>query len=341
MEPKAFFATIYQDAVRPVMVLDEQLKIQYHNAELLLICDLLGIEKEELLSDQALRAAKACLQELHGETILLGLPYGELSVMMVPSIYQEKRYLALYPERKVSSLQQEEQARILRNSYDRLMKYLNEMYSLIQAMEAESKEREELSNGVRRILRMANHLYQVMDREGIIEYRVPINMCHFLDSYLAQFNQLSSRCILAVLKPKDLYARIMPEDMEMILGTLLSNAIRFGGEDVAVRLMEDGDALILSVWDSGKGPAEPDRLFDWGYRTLDKKGKKGLGFSLPMAKLLAERQGAKLQYRRRDEGSSFEIVMKRDEAPAATLAEWQGEPMENSLSQLRIEMSDI
>lgn len=341
MEAKKYFAAIYRDAMQPVMVIDEQAEIQYSNGSLSELCEAMGAKKEVLLQDQALRAAKRCMEELQGDSLSLSLPYGEISLAMVPCLYEGKKYLSLLAARKAFSLEREESLRVLRNSHDRLLKYLNDMYGVVQNMEEGSGEREALATGVRRILRMADHLYQALDREGTMDYRVPINVGAFAEQYLSQFNQISGQKVQYSASNKAYFARIMPEDLEIILGTLLSNAVRFGGEDILLRLEDRGESLALLVWDSGHGPKEPERLFEWGYRTLDKKGGKGLGYSLPMAKMLAERQGAILQYAALEFGCAFEIIMKKEEQPAAILAEWQGESLENSLSNIRVEISDL
>ena len=230
--------------------------------------------------------------------------------------------------------------RVLRNSGAKMNSYLN---GIAQRMGLESEEGERLGKDVHRLLRMKNHLYQLLDRRGTKDYLVPMELGPYVENYVRSILELKPDLqIRAAVLPADLFVRMMPEDMEMVLAVLVSNASRFGNGEIVLSAGRKGENIFLTVADNGPGPQDPSRLFEWGYRTADHQGVRGLGFSLAMARQLLEGQGAGLEYAREGEQTCFTVLMEPSDLPAGSvLAEWSAEPLSNSLSQLRIELSDI
>lgn len=342
MQKRAHFAGIYQDAVCPIAVVDEKMQIVFENPMFEDLVKMIGIgEKTAFFNETLCRKAEECMKMGKGATIPLHYEDSSVSVMLVPYDYEGEHYLAIQPLREPAQVKQAEVARILRNSHDRLLSYLNELYGSAQTLGLESGEGKRIGAGVRKILRMADHLYRILDRGDQYEYRVPINVGEFLSGYVEQFNRVAEQNVMLAPHLREIYGRMMPEDMETILSILLSNAVRFGGEDIQISLQATDDHAIITVWDSGDGVKEPDRLFEWGYRTADKKGSKGLGYSLPLAKTLMEWQGGTLSYCRKNEGTAFEISILRERMRDGSLAEWRVEESNNSLSHLLIELSDL
>lgn len=342
MDQKAHFAALYRDAVCPIAVVDQKMKIIFENAAFEDLMKVFGMGKSAAFFNDALCCKGAeCMENRQGATIPLYYEDSSISVMLVPCEYEGEPYLVVQPQQEAGAIKQEEVTRILRNSHDRLLSYLNELYGTAQTLGLETGEGKRIGRNVRKILRMANHLYQILDREGKHSYRVPVNVGSFLSVYMDQFNRVAEQPVMLAPHVKELYGRMMPEDMETVLSILLSNAVRFGGEDIQISLHGTEEHVIITVWDSGDGAAEPDRLFEWGYRTSDKKGRKGLGYSLPLAKSILERQGATIRYCRKNEGTAFEIAIMREQMREGSLAEWKAEEANNSLSQLIIELSDL
>jgi K+-sensing histidine kinase KdpD len=94
-----------------------------------------------------------------------------------------------------------------------------------------------------------------------------------------------------------------------ILGNLVENALRFAPLDTAVEVEATRleDRLVFEVRDRGPGveEAERNRIFDAFYRpggAPPDTGRAGLG--LAIARMLAELQGGKLEYRPREGGGS-------------------------------------
>ena len=102
--------------------------------------------------------------------------------------------------------------------------------------------------------------------------------------------------------------------VERILRNLVSNAIRYtedGGVLVGVR--RRGNALVLQVWDSGKGiaPADLERVFeefvqlDIGRTAAMPGQRKGLGLGLSIVKRLANLMQAQLSVQSRPGGGTL------------------------------------
>lgn len=118
--------------------------------------------------------------------------------------------------------------------------------------------------------------------------------------------------------PPELEANINARLMEQALVNLISNAIKYGGPAVRVRVtaaLED-DALVLTVSDTGPGisPEHHERLFDRFYR-VDKArsrqmGGTGLGLSI-VAHVAALHRGSVSIASRVGHGASFIIRIPR------------------------------
>ena len=128
----------------------------------------------------------------------------------------------------------------------------------------------------------------------------------------------------AVLIPALIAGRTIDVDMEaalimadrlrlrQILRNLVSNALKYGGENVSLRGLSDGDRYHLTVIDDGDGvPKElVKRLFTrfvhQGAAPLT-TGSVGLGLSI--ARRLAEIMDGRLTYARRDDKSQFTLTL--------------------------------
>ncbi len=278
------------------------------------------------------------LQQMRGVAVCKG---GVL-YSLIPQEVEGDRYLAVQAER---DHQQEQQAamQVLRNASAKLNGYLNRIYGTAQQLGLDSPEGAQLGKEVQHILRMSNHLYQLLDRSGIKDYAVPLHVASYLQEFARAVAELKPEFEIKIEAAEaDLYLQAMPENLELMMATLVSNAYRFGGGKVTIRAKKAEDMACIEVLDDGDGVADVARLFEWGYRTADKKGALGLGFSLATALKLAQLQGGTIEYQRLDGQTCFKLLLPLATVPSGTrMAEWVAEPKENSLSQLRIELSDI
>jgi two-component system sensor histidine kinase KdpD len=110
-----------------------------------------------------------------------------------------------------------------------------------------------------------------------------------------------------------------------VLCNLLENAVRYSpaGECVELAARRDGEMLVFSVSDRGPGVEVEDvsRIFEPFYRARSSApdaGRAGLGLSI--ARTLAEIQGGKVDYARRDGGGSvFSLRLPASELRADAL----------------------
>ncbi len=330
-----YFSGIYQEMQKPILVFDAKKQPVFCSAK----ADAMGLLP---LPAAVMKEVERCRSTLRGAVLPVQVGERELNLYFTPSIFDEETYLVVMAELPYEHPELPGLMQVLRNSRGKLAGYLNGIYNVAQRLGLDSPDGKELGDDVRRVMRMAEHLDRLIDGEGRTVYRVPMEIGPFVVSYIRALNEIEmDREILVPPYEEGMIARIMPEDLELALGVLVSNALRFGDGKVSVYSGRKGKKIYITVADDGAGVAAPHRLFEWGYRTADRKGVKGLGFGLAMAKRVLELQGAELLYEREGERTCFHIVLE----PAllsegSRLAEWKSEPKENSLSQMRVELSD-
>ncbi|MGH8871408.1 MAG: sensor histidine kinase, partial [Acidimicrobiia bacterium] len=98
-----------------------------------------------------------------------------------------------------------------------------------------------------------------------------------------------------------------PARVRQILRNLITNALRYGGDDVDVELGADTQSVVLEVRDDGPGLPEEEweRIFDPYYRYHSEPSQPGsVGLGLTVARRLAELMEGNLTYRH-DNGTSI------------------------------------
>ncbi len=337
-----YFAGLFADGFQPVLVFNREKQFCYQNpAAESLMALWAATDASIFLTPGVLREAEFCLDENRGIALSEKICDRVLPLQLLPWQWEEERYLLLQICYQPSLPEQEQLAQVLRNSHAKLSSYMNRIYGVAQDLGMDSPAGNEIARNVRRILRMAKHLYLWMDCDERYQYRVPLNVGDYLNGFVRSVNELYPE-LKIVTAPclSELLARAMPEDLELALGALLSNAKRFGNGTIRLLALKREDRILIECWDDGPGVENPARLFEAGYRTPDQKGAMGLGFSLSIAKELLALQGAELAYERSGNQTCFHISLQAETLKDGQLAEWDFEP-ENNLSQLRIELSDI
>lgn len=340
---REFFAGLYQEAPKPVLVFTATEQLVYANESAAVFAAQLRFQDPSAFMQTAVwREARRCLQYERGASVSVKIAEQQVILLLTPYFYKTECYLVVTVEREAVTPEQQALLQVLRNSRGKMNGYLNSIYGVAQQLGLDTKDGKELGAGVRRILRMADHLDRLLDRQEAYDYLVPADAGRFTAVCVQNINDIqpAAQVIMAPFEVEQ-FARIHPESLELILGMLVDNALRFCNSKVMVSVTQKEDRIYITVKDDGAGVADPNQLFSWGYRTPDKKGSIGLGYSLALAKMLAERQGAALLYERADNVTCFHVVLKAEELPQdSRLAEWNPEPLENSLSQMRIELSD-
>jgi signal transduction histidine kinase len=102
-----------------------------------------------------------------------------------------------------------------------------------------------------------------------------------------------------------------PGRVRQILRNLVSNALRYGGSEVAVEIY-DADRPTIRVVDDGPGiPSEDrERIFDSYQKAHDTPGLTGsIGLGLSISRTLARLMGGDLTYKYEDGQSIFELSL--------------------------------
>jgi signal transduction histidine kinase len=104
-----------------------------------------------------------------------------------------------------------------------------------------------------------------------------------------------------------------PLRLRQIIRNLLTNASRYGGDDIWIEVTDRDDRIIIAVVDNGKGvpPQLAARIFEAyerGHETeLTQPGSVGLGLAL--SRRLADLMDGSLEYRRSDGCTRFELSL--------------------------------
>ena len=89
-----------------------------------------------------------------------------------------------------------------------------------------------------------------------------------------------------------------PDRIRQVLAILLENAVRYGGDKVAVRIDGEGDVATLIVSDNGTGLGQDEaaQVFDRFFRGTNAAARYegGTGLGLPVAKAIVEAHGGSI-----------------------------------------------
>ncbi len=104
-----------------------------------------------------------------------------------------------------------------------------------------------------------------------------------------------------------------PERVRQVLRNLLTNAERYGGDDIWIDVSPDDGVVYVRVCDNGRGlPGEvAERVFERYYRTDPAGGQPGaVGIGLTISRDLAEMMGGGLYYERVEGHTAFTLELK-------------------------------
>ncbi len=110
-----------------------------------------------------------------------------------------------------------------------------------------------------------------------------------------------------------------------IMRNLVTNAVRYGGGEVRVKVSSLGELAVLVVSDDGPGinVVDAERIFDPYYRAQSAEARPdSVGLGLAVARQLARMMGGDLVYRRRGGWTRFELSLPAtpDRAAGVSLA---------------------
>ena len=144
-----------------------------------------------------------------------------------------------------------------------------------------------------------------------------IELVAFFDSLLHEFqNQYASHMIhwsLNLNAKKSL--RTDPVVLQKILRNLVENAVKYGGKNITLDVLQDQTKTMISVIDDGQGIAKihQNKIFRKFYRvpeTQHQHNQKGFGLGLRIVKTSARLLGGKVEVNSQEgEGSTFKLTL--------------------------------
>ena len=141
-----------------------------------------------------------------------------------------------------------------------------------------------------------------------------LELIAFLEELADQFSlEKQQKVVFQSLLSLPIYVRTNEKSLEMILGNLLENAVKYSqeGKEVFLRVGREKEAFI-EVVDLGCGiaPEQLDQIFDPFFRAQEAldRGIPGTGLGLAIVKKLAQESGIQVSVRsEKGKGSSFRL----------------------------------
>ena len=112
---------------------------------------------------------------------------------------------------------------------------------------------------------------------------------------------LRAELTLEIDVPDGLVVPLRPRMLQVVLGNLLDNALRYAGRGATFRTSahQDGDTVLLEVSDDGAGvdPSDVPRLFERFFRSDRARTTRGTGLGLAIVKHVVESAGGNVEAR--------------------------------------------
>jgi signal transduction histidine kinase len=149
---------------------------------------------------------------------------------------------------------------------------------------------------------------------------VPVSARAQVNQVLEAHRRYDTEMIDVVCEPDQAYRALGdPSRVRQILRNLITNACRYGGNRIEVRLTGDAEWVRIVVADDGGGVAESEResIFDPYYRAHSIESQPAaLGIGLSVARQLARLMNGDLSYRRDRGWTVFELRLPASPDPS-------------------------
>jgi signal transduction histidine kinase len=194
--------------------------------------------------------------------------------------------------------------------------------SLLLALERDPERARRMVERLRgEAIRLARLVRDLLDlarlEEATAQHARRVDVSAVVRSQVERLARLAERRGITVtvdLAPAVVVA--VPEDVRLIVGNLVDNAVRYGRRDghVWIRVDRSSGAVTLEVADDGIGipAAEQDRIFERFYR-VDKARSRalgGTGLGLSLVRHATERLGGQVSITSEEgKGSTFTVVL--------------------------------
>jgi signal transduction histidine kinase len=129
-------------------------------------------------------------------------------------------------------------------------------------------------------------------------------------AFLTKAHERKERKVTLENQVPDMEVKVDPHKLEQVLSNLISNGIKYGSQHprITVGFMTDGDTVILSVSDDGRGisPEDQEKLFAQFQRVAKTRQIPGTGLGLWLSNVLVQAHGGKMWVESEEgEGSTF------------------------------------
>lgn len=198
---------------------------------------------------------------------------------------------------------------------------------LEQAMRAEDPQArnallEQLLTSIERTARLSSQLLLLARAEpsAVSDTLKPVDLCAVAFDVGSQWvtQALHSGADLGLATPENpVWVAGEPVMLGELINNLVDNALRYGGRNITLRVVEKADWAELAVEDDGAGVAmeERERIFERFHRSPGSAGG-GSGLGLAIVREIARGFGAEVNYRTGDQGGACFYVRFR-KLPAA------------------------
>jgi PAS domain S-box-containing protein len=178
---------------------------------------------------------------------------------------------------------------------------------------------------MRMLSKMVDDINAILEVESRAPLRKPVDFAELVRDMLLDFRVAASEAELELsAEIDDDLPMIMgdPTHLHRVLDNLLGNALKFTpqGGGVAVRLRQQGEALLLEVEDTGIGIPEDklDRVLDRFYQVDGSMSRRygGSGLGLALVKEIAEAHGGSVSVESEPgKGSLFQVRLPLNNKP--------------------------
>jgi two-component system sensor histidine kinase MtrB len=180
-----------------------------------------------------------------------------------------------------------------------------------------------IANETKRLARLVEDLMEISRFDaGTAAMRIEyINLPELIEATLATRGWTNK---VTVDAPSPLATRIDARRMDVVIANLVGNALKHGGEPVALSVFDEGAFVTVQVADSGPGiPKEAlPHIFDRFYKADKARGRsEGSGLGLAIAFENARMHGGQLSARNRPEGGAVFTLRFPTNAQGAISAE--------------------
>lgn len=210
---------------------------------------------------------------------------------------------ALYPLRKALRLT-EEFSRDILHDLNTPLASLRLNVSRLQLPQSETKKLQRIEQSIQTIISLGDNLRSYL--EGHVLQSAPLELYSLLQERISIIQRLYPN-ISFTLNPTTLKITVNHDAITRIIDNLLSNAAKYNKEHGSVTVTIDAKTAQLSLQDTGKGIAHPDKIFDRFYKEHD----RGLGIGLHIVQKLCDELAISIHVQSKlGEGSVFTLDLK-------------------------------